>query len=117
MFKGIALTVKGWLRGKTESATDLRYAGREHIHNVKQSIEVVRDQRNDVAAKGILLEGRITTLEEQVAKDIDAVKHWNAAGDEDRKTRAYATYQKNQQQLDKLNADKSEIEDQVAGVI
>lgn len=114
MLKGIALTVKGWFRGKTEAATDLRYAGREHIHNVKQSIETVRDQRNDVAAKGILLEDRIAKLEEQVAKDIDAVKHWANVGDEDRKARAYTTYQKNQQQLDKLRADKVEIEDQVA---
>lgn len=114
MLKGIALTIKGWFRAKAESATDLRLAGREHIHEVKQGIEQVRDQRNEVAAKGILLEERIANLEDQVAKDVEAVKHWNAAGDEGRKTRAYATYQQNQKQLDKLRADKVEIEDQVA---
>lgn len=114
MLKGIALTIKGWFRGQAEAATDLRYAGREHIHEVKQGIEVVRDQRNEVAAKGILLEGRIATLEEQVAKDIEAVKHWNAAGDEAKKTRAYTAYQQNQKQLDKLIADKTDIENQVA---
>ncbi len=85
MLKGIALTIKGWFRGQAEAATDLRYAGREHIHEVKQGIEQVRDQRNEVAAKGILLEGRIATLEEQVANDIEAVRHWDAVGDEGKK--------------------------------
>lgn len=114
MLKGIALTIKGWFRGQAEAATDLRYAGREHIHEVKQGIEQVRDQRNEVAAKGILLEGRIATLEEQVANDIEAVKHWNASGDEGKKARAYTAYQQNQKQLDKLRADKVDIENQVA---
>lgn len=114
MLKGIALTIKGWFRGQAEAATDLRYAGREHIHEVKQGIEQVRDQRNEVAAKGILLEGRIATLEEQVANDIEAVRHWDAVGDEGKKARAYTAYQQNQKQLDKLRADKVDIENQVA---
>lgn len=113
MFKGIALTVKGWFRKQAEEATDLRYAGREHIHNVNQSIEDVRAQRNEVAGKGIILEERIATLETKVQQGIAAVKHWASVGDEEKKQRSYVAYQKDQQQLDKLKKDLTDITDQV----
>lgn len=97
--KGILLTIMGWFNKKADQATDLRYAGREHIRRVNNSIEEVRAQYNEVAGHGILLENEIKEHEKKVAEYEDAVRHHNSTGDAEKRDKAYRLYTAEQGRL------------------
>lgn len=113
MLKGLWLTILGWFGKKADQATDLRYAGREHIRQVKNSIEEVRTQRNELAGRGILLENKIKDLESNVEKYAEAVRHHAVAGNADLKDKAYRAYVAEQTQLTKARADLDEVTEQL----
>lgn len=108
MLKGLLLTILGWFGKKADQATDLRYAGREHIRQVKNSIEEVRAQRNEVAGGGILLENEIADLERRVQHFADAVRHHDASGNTVNKDKAYRGYVAEEIKLNKARADLEE---------
>lgn len=114
MLKGLFLTIKGWFNKKAEEATDLRLAGREHIRGVKRSIEEVRDQRNTVSGRGIVLENEIKALDITINSLADAVRHWAAEGDEEKKQRSYDEYSRVQQRRNRMQEDLDKIIDDVA---
>lgn len=116
MLKGLLLTILGWFGKKADQATDLRYAGREHIRQVKNSIENVRAQRNEVAGRGILLENDIDELEKKVQAYKEAVTYHHESGNEAKKQKAYRAYTAEQTKLNKANADLEENLELVAGL-
>lgn len=93
MIKVFLLNIIGWLRSLVNKNTDLRYAGKEHIHNVNKKIEDLRAQRNVIAGRGIGLERKQKELSDKAKRAAQAVKDWAAKGDEARRDRAYAEYQ------------------------
>lgn len=116
MFKNLVLTVKGWFREKGNEHTDLRLAGKEHIHNINKSIDEVRAQHNAIGRRGIILENKIKEKTVEVAKFLDAVKHHNAAGDMALRDKAYAEYTKAQNELDELTAEKEDVLQQAEAI-
>lgn len=93
MIKVFLLNIIGWLRSLVNKNTDLRYAGKEHIHNVNKKIEDLRAQRNVIAGRGISLERKQKELNDKARRSVQAVKDWNAKGDIVKRDRAYKEYQ------------------------
>jgi phage shock protein A len=112
--KNLLLSILGFFRVKSNQAVDLRYAGNEHIHQVKNKIEDIRSQRNQLAGQGILLESKITIAKENVSKFTDAVKHHAAEGNEELKQKAYRAYMAEQTILDQLIENELDLRNQVA---
>lgn len=116
MFKSLALSIKGFLRGKVEEATDLRHASKEHFHQINGSIEEVRAERNRIAGRGILLEKEIENLEATVEKTLQAVRHWAAVGNIEFRDRSHAEYTRAQTELNQKKSDLTDIQDQVSSL-
>lgn len=93
MLKVMLLNIIGWFRSLVNKNTDLRYAGKEHIHNVNKKIEDLRAQRNVIAGRGIGLERKQKELSDKAKRAAEAVKNWASKGDEVRRDRAYTEYQ------------------------
>lgn len=113
IFRNLLLTVMGWFRIKANSAVDLRYAGAEQKARNKARINVVKDQINDLSARGINFENKIKTETKNRDDLLADVRHHNAAGNEDLKAKAYVQYQNSQRRLDGLVADEDDLNKQV----
>lgn len=114
MLKGLYLTVKGFFRQKAAENTDLRYAGREHMHNVKQMLEELVQAQQRLEGSAILTRGEIELLEEKNAELEKSVKHWADIGDEDRKKRSYDLYVETANQLHQYRTELATIEQEIA---
>lgn len=51
----ILYTIMGWLRTMFNRNTDLRYAGKEHIHRIGSDIGDIKSQRDTLVGQGIIL--------------------------------------------------------------
>lgn len=111
--KALLLTILGFFRVQGNKAVDLRYAGAEQSARIKASIEDLRTQRDEIAAKGVILEGKIKKAQENVDRSIKAVKHHAEQGNDGYKQKAYNDYQEYQAELDRLTAEEAEINQQV----
>lgn len=120
MFKVMLLNIIGWFRSLVNKNTDLRYAGKEHIHNVNKKIEDLRAQRNVIAGRGIGLERKQKEAGDKAKRAAQAVKDWAAKGDTARRDRAYAEYQQFAlqekdaiTQLEKMGIEIKELDDAI----
>lgn len=114
MIKVFLLNIIGWLRSLVNKNTDLRYAGKEHIHNVNKKIEDLRAQRNVIAGRGVGLERKQKELSDKSKRAAQAVKDWAARGDNEKRDRAYAEYQQFALQEKDVLAQLAKMEDEVA---
>ena len=110
MFKTLWLQLKGSVRKAVNENTDLSVAGKEHIHEITESIEDVRAQRNRLAGSHLLLVKKIKTSEETLKEAKAAYRHWNAQGDKDKEDRAYAIYETEHAKLEDLKTQASGIQ-------
>lgn len=102
MFKTLWLQIKGSLRKTVNENTDLSVAGQEHIHEINNSIEDVRAQRNRMAGEHLLLNKKIDAAKAEVQKAKDAYRHWNKEGNKENEDRAYAIYETEHAKLQDL---------------
>lgn len=110
MFKTLWLQIKGSLRKTVNENTDLSIAGKEHIHEITESIENVRAQRNRLAGSHLLLVKKIKTSEEALKEAKAAYRHWNAQGDKEKEDRAYAIYETEHATLEDLKTQEAGIQ-------
>ena len=110
MFKTLWLQLKGSLRKAVNENTNLSVAGKEHIHEITESIEDVRAQRNRLAGSHLLLNKQIKTSEDALKEAKTAYRHWNAQGDKDKEDRAYAIYETEHAKLEDLKTQASGIQ-------
>ena len=110
MFKTLWLQLKGSVRKAVNENTDLSVAGKEHIHEITESIEDVRAQRNRLAGSHLLLNKQIKTSEDALKEAKTAYRHWNAQGDKDKEDRAYAIYETEHAKLEDLKTQASGIQ-------
>lgn len=92
MLKVIYLNIVGWLRSFINKNTDIRQAGKEHIHEVNSRIQELRNRRNQVAARGINAEREMRNASNKADAAKAAVKEWNIRNDIARRDRAYQDY-------------------------
>lgn len=110
MLKTLWLQLKGKIRQTVNENTDLRIAGQEHIHEITESIENVRAQRNRLAGSHLLLVKKIKTSEETLKEAKAAYRHWNAQGDKEKEDRAYAIYETEHATLEDLKTQEADIQ-------
>ena len=110
MLKTLWLQLKGKIRQTVNENTDLRIAGQEHIHEITESIENVRAQRNRLAGSHLLLVKKIKTSEETLKEAKAAYRHWNAQGDKEKEDRAYAIYETEHATLEDLKTQEAGIQ-------
>lgn len=113
IFKNLLLTILGWFRVKSNSKVDLRYAGVEHSAQIKSKIDSVVDQRNAIAASGLIIKNKIKEQQSNVNSALDAIKHHATTDNEELKNKAYNHYVNLQSNLDLLLADEAEYDSQV----
>lgn len=92
MLKVIYLNIVGWLRSFINKNTDIRQAGKEHIYEVNARIQALRNNRNQVAARGINAEREMRNASNKADAAKAAVKEWNSRNDIARRDRAYQDY-------------------------
>ena len=63
----------GWLRTMFNRNTDLRYAGKEHIHRIGSDIGDIKSQRDTLVVQGIVLSIDIKAQKETVDEFLAAV--------------------------------------------
>ena len=101
MFQGLWLSIKNKFRNAANANTDIAGAGREHISNVQQRIKALTNQRDEIAADGVLLEQKIKQLQADLDRYAEAVRHWNDK-DEVLMKKAYVKYQTTEKELNAL---------------
>jgi len=115
MFKGLILGIKNKFRRTVEANTDIAGAGREHIHNVGQSIVDLTNQRDEIAADGAILEPQIKLAEKTLAEYREAVQHWHGK-DEAKMQTAYVKFQAAEKKLNDLKERLKNIQARVAKI-
>ena len=109
----ILYTIMGWLRTMFNRNTDLRYAGKEHIHRIGSDIGDIKSQRDTLVGQGIVLSNDIKAQKETVDELLAAVKQHKDTGNEDLKNKAYAEYVKAQTKLNTLIKREDTIKGQI----
>lgn len=115
MLQSLWLGLKNKFRTIANQNTDIAGAGREHIHNVGEAIEKLINQRDEIAADGVLLENEIAETETTVERYRTAVKEWHGK-DEDKMQRAFASFQASEKKLNELRKRLEGIKNHVAKI-
>lgn len=115
MLQSLWLGIKNKFRTAANRATDISGAGREHIHNIGVSIEELINQRDEIAAEGVLLERPIKDAEVDLEEYRKAVQAWHGK-DEALMQQAYAKFQTVEKRLNDLRSRYKSIQDRVARI-
>lgn len=113
MFKSLLLSIKGFFRSKAEEHTDLRYAGKEHIANVKEKIEDVRKQRNAIGGQHLVLKGKLDKVLAEKAVAKKAFQHWAKEGDKEKEDRAFELHTNLHNEADAFEKELQGIENEI----
>lgn len=103
----------GWFRTLLNRNTDLRYAGKEHIHQIGNDIGQIKNQRDALVGQGIVLSNDIEKQQNLVTEFLDAVKHHKDTGNEELKNKAYKEYVTAQTKLNSLTQREQTIQKQI----
>ena len=113
MFKSLLLSLRGLMRHKAEEHTDIRYAGKEHIANVKEKIENVRKQRNVIGGQHLVLKGKLEKVLTEKAEAKKAFQHWSKEGDKAKEDRAFDIHTNLHNEADAFEKELQGIENEI----
>lgn len=110
MLKTVLLNVKGFVRNLINENTDLRTAGREHFHEIKQKIENVRNERNRLSGTHKLIQKQIVASEALMKNFKKAYQAWNKEGNKENEDKSYAAYINEERNLKSLQSQSTTLE-------
>lgn len=92
MLKVLWLFLKGLVRSNIEKNTDLRVAGREHLIDIADQIQSVRDQRNSLMGFVILDQKQIEEVSEKAESAKKSMRLWAEQGNKEKEEQTYQRY-------------------------